>query len=421
VLIAAMQLDEILGLTIARANNLWQELYHLYQALASGQSLDLFSTFLGLFFLSILVLVKRRYHRWPVALVGLVGITSLSLIFSWHERFSLRRLGDVAIVKAGWPQGAWPQWDYDLIVSLIVPALAIALLGSLELIVTLRAGNEEDIDLGHEIKAQGWANVVGALTSSFPASASLTRSGLLRLENAHSKNAAIIGALAMIPILFFGASFVSAIPLAVIAAVLMAGIFGLFPWKKIFRMCTLSRKTAFLLTSTFIMGVTLPFHWAVLLGVVFSLLIFLYDVQTPEILLFVPDANNVLVPYVRSQQATGIADFAGQNHMGRGSAVVVRWSGSLFFAAAHHLYQTLPHRLPQGVETVYLDLSYTHHFRYTALDALEKLNILLRGRGQTLILVGIDEAMATKFQKVATPLRWFPGPVSREIFLHTLA
>jgi SulP family sulfate permease len=54
-----------------------------------------------------------------------------------------------------------------------------------------------------EILAQGWANLAGAFGASFPASASFTRSALLRLGGARTRLAAAAGALFTVPILLF--------------------------------------------------------------------------------------------------------------------------------------------------------------------------------------------------------------------------
>ena len=54
-----------------------------------------------------------------------------------------------------------------------------------------------------EIQAQGWANLGGAFTGCFPASASLTRSALLRLSGARTKRAAALSGLIVVPLLLF--------------------------------------------------------------------------------------------------------------------------------------------------------------------------------------------------------------------------
>jgi MFS superfamily sulfate permease-like transporter len=84
-----------------------------------------------------------------------------------------------------------------------VPACAIVLLGTLELAVTARAGGARP-DMRREILAQGAANVAGAFAAALPASASLTRSALLRQGGARTRLGAASAAVFTVPIVLFG-------------------------------------------------------------------------------------------------------------------------------------------------------------------------------------------------------------------------
>ena len=61
----------------------------------------------------------------------------------------------------GWPPIALPIFDPDTIGSLVAPAAALALLGTLELAVTARQGGARP-SMRREIAGQGLANIAGA-------------------------------------------------------------------------------------------------------------------------------------------------------------------------------------------------------------------------------------------------------------------
>ena len=102
----------------------------------------------------------------------------------------------------------WPVFDATVLEQLLVPASAIVLLGTLELAVSARANGARP-DMRREILAQGWANVGGAFTGCFPASASLTRSSLLRLTGARTRIAATLSGLLVLPVLLLGLILIS--------------------------------------------------------------------------------------------------------------------------------------------------------------------------------------------------------------------
>jgi SulP family sulfate permease len=108
----------------------------------------------------------------------------------------------------GWPPGALPDLHLDVVSRLLLPSSAIVLLGTMELIVTVRA-DESRPSVRREIMAQGCAIVAGAFASAFPASASLTRSVLLRLGHPSSRAAAAFAALLTLPILLFGSGMIA--------------------------------------------------------------------------------------------------------------------------------------------------------------------------------------------------------------------
>ena len=176
ILIAGMQLDEALGLSGVRAHGLVSEL----TAVGSGVSAIGWPALAMSVATAALVLLGRSLSpRVPVALLCVVTGTAAAAAFGLGQAMGLPLVGERALVPTGWPPGAWPSLDPALLSGLLVPASAIVLLGTLELAVTARAGGER-ANMKREITAQGWANVAAALSAGFPASASLTRSALLR-------------------------------------------------------------------------------------------------------------------------------------------------------------------------------------------------------------------------------------------------
>jgi SulP family sulfate permease len=267
-----------------------------------------------------------------------------------------------------------------LLQQFFVPALAITLLGTLELAVSARARGARP-DMRREILAQGWANVAGAFTASFPASASLTRSSLLRLAGARTRLAPVAAAAFMVPILLFAGGSIAYVPQAALAGLLFVTAHGMIDWKSMTRMWRANRATRLLLVVTLSSTLLLPLEWAILLGAGLGLAIHLARTSVPRLRLLVPAGQELerLVPLKPEDNP---------------EIVVVEVSGDLHYAAVEPFLAELEHRIPPAAKVVAMDLTHAHEMRFTALVALERFASDLSRKGIALHLAGVsDEVM----------------------------
>jgi SulP family sulfate permease len=292
----------------------------------------------------------------------------------------------------GWPPGAWPSLDPALIRDLLVPASAIVLLGTLELTVTARAGGERP-DMRREILAQGWANTAGAFASAFPASASLTRSALLRLGGGRTRLAAATAAVLTAPLLFAGTGFVAHIPQASLAGVLLYTAVRMIDRHAMARLWRASNETRLLLMISLVATLVLPLEWAILLGSGTGLLIHLARTSAPRLRLLRPEDGR-LVP-ASPEEAP--------------HTVVVEVSGDLHYAAVPPFVDEVERLLPPSARAVVLDLSHAHQIRFSALRAFERIDEELRHDGAALVLAGVDEEAQGLIERSGSGLRVEPA------------
>ena len=219
ILIGVMQLDEALGLPPVSAAGLWDEYRAVAALLAAGSRPSFAAAGVTALCIAVVALGRRLGRRIPSALLVVAGAALMAWLLRLDTSSGLPLVGDRTAVPGGWPPGALPDLRLESIASLLLPAAAIALLGTLELLVSVRA-DESRPTMRREIVAQGVANLAGGFASAFPASASLTRSALLRFAHPHSRVGAALAALLTLPILLFGSRLISYIPQAALAGVL---------------------------------------------------------------------------------------------------------------------------------------------------------------------------------------------------------
>jgi SulP family sulfate permease len=368
ILIAAMQIDEALGLAAVRGDGLAAELRAL--DLTQVRAPALVVTLGGV---ALLTAARRRFPRLPAALLVVAGAACLAWALDLDGRHGLALVGERASVPGGWPPGAWPSFDPALWRSLSIPASAIVLLGTLELAVTARAGGARP-DLRREMQSQGWANLAGAFASAFPASASLTRSALLRVDGAHTRLAAGSAAVFTLPLLLAAAPLAGRIPLVALAAVLIVTADRMIDRHAMRRLWRASPETRLLLGVTLLATLLLPLEWAILLGSGTGLVIHLAKTSAPRLRLLAPEGAR-LAP-VRSADAPEV--------------VVLEVSGNLHYAAVPPFVSAAEDLIPSSARVVVLDLSHAHEIRFSALVALERLAEGLAHDGASLVLAGVD-------------------------------
>ena len=373
ILIAVNQLDEALGLAPLRGGGLFTELGGLARALANGEAPALGAVMVTAGTVALLLFGRRRLRGWPLALIAVAGVMLVAWALGLDRAHGLPVVGDRAPVPRGWPAVALPDLRPSVLYQLALPAAAIALLGTLELAVSVRAG-EGRPDMRREIRAQGLANLAGAMTGGFPASASLTRSALLRLGNVRTRLAAIVAAVVVVPVLLFAGPAVARIAQASLAGVLLVTALGMLERRRIARLYRTSTETRVLMIGTLVATLLLPLEHAILLGAGVALVIHLAHTSVPRLRLLVPRGDRL-----------GALEASEKPR-----SVVLEVSGNLHYAAVPPFVSKARALIPSSAELVVIDLSHAHDLRFAAIAAFEELASDLEPRGVDLRLAGVD-------------------------------
>jgi SulP family sulfate permease len=385
-LIAGMQLDEALGLSPLRASNLRTQLTGVLGALGE---IRLPAVLVTVATVAVVSLGRRVTPRAPVPLMAVLVTTIVAAVLDLDGRTGLPLVVDRSSVPSGWPAIALPAWSPEVIERLLIPASAVVLLGTLELAVSARARGERP-DMRREIMAQGWANVAGAFTGCFPASASFTRSALLRMTGAKTRWAAAFSGLFVVPVVLLGAPLVGHIPQASLAGVLLAVAYNMIDRHSARRLWRASGETRLLLVLTLAATLVLPIEWAILIGSGTGLVIHLAKTSAPRIRLLTPRGDR-LVP-VASGEAPDI--------------VVLEVSGGLHYAAVPPFLSEAERLIPARPRLVILDLTHAHEMRFSGLRGVEHLAQQLASHGATLWLAGVDSKTQALLERSESPLPW---------------
>jgi len=386
-IIALMQVDEFLGTPFAGVRNVVDEGVRLVRL--SPSAIRPASVALGLVALLSVVLGRRYLPRWPVPL----GVLLLSIVLVWLNVGGLGTawitLGSSTVISDHWPSLAAHLPTWAMVQTLVVPGFAVAFIGSLELIVTLRNRREQQY-LSPELRSQGIANLVGSVVGAFPASTSLTRSVLLDVGGAQTRWAPFVAGAVLLPIIFFGASMIRAIPQPVIAGLLIATAFSMLKPQAIRSMLGAGRETRGLFLITTGATLLLSFHEAILLGAGLGTALFLVQASQPR-LRYLPVSRD---------------GWLGGERRDDTEHYVVQISGNLYFAAARQLPERLEAALPTGTQRLTLDLQHAHQSRVTAIQSLQRFVESARAKGIEVDICGQSDSLKRLATVLGVSLPW---------------
>ncbi|MDQ2916644.1 MAG: SulP family inorganic anion transporter, partial [Pseudomonadota bacterium] len=227
------------------------------------------------------------------------------------------------------PPLSMPEMTFRTWQTLAPIALALTVIGLSEAISSARAvalKSGQRIDGNQEFIGQELANIVGALTSSYPTSGSFNRTGANYEAGARTPLSCVFSAILLLVILLLVRPLASFVPVASMAAVLFIVAMGLIDVRAMRRVWRTSRGDALALGVTFVATLTIRLEVAILVGVLASLLVYLNWATHPRVVRVAPDPSQQ-----RRFRRVGVdTALCPQLDM-------LRIDGALFFGSVEHI------------------------------------------------------------------------------------
>ncbi len=396
VVIGMLQLKDLLGLTFENPHENIARIIATVRALPSARVGD---AAVGLGTLGLLLLWPRLNRRIPAALVALPIATIVGILLSrlgpqWQISTIDARFGefvDGLMVRGGipsdaasfllpWnapgPSGEHMQWDWQTAKSLSQAAVAIAVLGAIESLLSAviadgATGRRHDPD--GELVGQGLANLAAPFFGGFAATGALARTSANIRAGAKSPVSGMVHAGFLLLAVLVFAPALGYLPMSALAAVLLAVAVGMaevrhcwFIVRHAPRGDSLTLVTCFTLTVAFDMVV------AVFVGIVLASLLFM-----------------------RRMAELATVELVAANDSGRGTdappgVVYYRIRGPLFFGAAQRAMSELEVKV--GARAIVIDLKDVPMMDATGLINLESAVERLNRAGMEIILCSVADA-----------------------------
>ncbi|MCL2789432.1 MAG: SulP family inorganic anion transporter [Desulfobulbus sp.] len=237
----------------------------------------------------------------------------------------------IGSVPKGLPAVTMPdKIDLGVMLKLFPYAIIITLLGFMEAISIAKAiasKTGQRLDPNQELIGQGLANLVGAITKSYPASGSFSRSAVNLQAGAATGLSSVFTSLLVVIMLMFFTPLLYHLPQSVLAAIIVMAVMGLINVSGFIHAWRAQWYDGLISILSFVCTLWFAPHLdkGIMLGVGLCLMVFLYKSMRPVVTSLTRDRSRVLVNAV----STGLEECKYLS--------LVRFEGPLFFANASYL------------------------------------------------------------------------------------
>lgn len=290
-LIAAKQAKTFLGLDVIEREHWVETVSYLYSYWDQFHPMVML---VGAITLLTGVLAQKKFKGLSMIIALLVGSASgviLNLVFG-EETTRIQMIG---ALPQQLPPLSMPVFSLDILRELASLALAMTLFALTEAVsisrsISVRSG--QPVEGNQEFIGQGLSNILGSFFSAYVATGSFNRSGANYDTGARSPLAATLAGVLLIFIVLLVADLTNYLPRPAVAGLLILVAWRLINFSQIRKILTTDKNEAMVLSVTFFSTLFLELEFAILLGVILSLMIFLRKTSKPKLLPRVPKSGD---------------------------------------------------------------------------------------------------------------------------------
>lgn len=359
----------------------------LPQALSSPHPIEII---LGLtVVISIYIWPRRLKAIFPAPLFALI-ITSLFVAFLMPDA-GIHVLGDI---PSGLPTLHMPVFTAPLIFVMFKAALILALLGSIDsLLTSLVADNitASHHDPEKELIGQGIGNMAAGFLGGLPGAGATMRTVINVQNGGRSRLSGIIHALVLLSLVLGLGHYVSYIPHTVLAGILITVGIGIIDWSFIKRIRSFPHRITVVMVTVLLITVFVDLITAVAVGVIISSLSTVKRLADLQIKM----TKEITAENAREHLPAKESALLEKR---KGAVLLYQMQGPLSFGAAKHMLKTLCKE--SDYEVLILDLTYVPMVDVTTALTIEDIIKRVSANKKDIRFVGLREEILAQFQQL---------------------
>ncbi len=359
ILIATSQLKYVLGMQIPRGESFLHTWTDMFQQIGD---INYYILAVAAVTLVVALLIRKFLPKWPYLLFGMVAGGLFSLLIGGEEH-GVRLVG---AIPRSLPPLSSPEFSFETIKDLIPDAFAIALLGLVEAVSIARSvasKSKQQIDGSQEFIGQGLSNIVGSFFSSYAGSGSFTRSGINYDAGAKTPFSAIFASIFLLLIVLLIAPVTAYLPIASMGASILLVAYNLINFHHIKQIFRISLPETSIFLTTFLATLFLELEFAIYMGVLVSLVLFVARTSHPRIVSLAPNPKT---------KARSLQD-VNEKHLEECPQLkIIRIDMSIYFGSLAAIQKEFHKLTTQGYRYILIDASGINFIDMAGSEMLEQ-------------------------------------------------
>ncbi len=391
------QLPKLFGFPIESHGPL-RDAWSIVAALWAGEA-HVPTSAIGIATLAVILLLRGR-PQLPSVLIAVIGATVAVAAFGLAGE-GVSVLGPM---PRGLPLPSLPMIGLDDVVPVVTGGIAVALVAFADTSVlsrTYAARLRTPVDPNQEMVGLGVANLATGLFQGFPISSSSSRTPVAEAAGSRSQLTGVVGAVSIALLLMVAPTLLKNLPVAALAAVVIAAAIGLFEFQDLRRIYRIQRWEFWLSMACFAGVAVLGAIPGIALAIVIAVIEFLWDGWRPH--------SAVLG---RAGQVKGYHDITRYPNARRVPGLVLfRWDAPLFFANAEWFRDRVRDAVasaPDAVRRVVVAAEPVTSVDVTAADIVRELADALDAEGIELCFAEMKDPVKDKMKRFGLFERFGP-------------
>ena len=380
IIIAMGQIDNFFG-TVSEGSSNLEKLFS-YGRLGFHPNLQ--AVAMGALVVLIMIVWPKKWGaKVPGSLVGIIAATAVSVAL----HLDLAVVGDIPRTLMLADRLDLTSLDFSMVSGLLSPIVTIAALGMIESLLCGASASRmtgETFNADQELIAQGVGNILLPLFGGVPATAAIARTSVAVKSGQQTRLTSVFHSLFLLASMFLLGGVMARLPLAALAGVLMVTAWRMNDWsgiRYIFSHRFKSGISQFLITM--IATVVFDLTVAILLGVIYSAILYVAKTSRIQVSFSAIDANRLRsdVGKVPMPESAGVAYI----------------TGALFFGAVDEFNHRMA-ELPEE-DHVILSMRGTSSVDVSGAQAMLELCQRLKSEGRTVAFCGVNDNVRAYFDR----------------------
>ena len=277
VTIFTTQIKDLFGLTLPSNPSDFIEKWGVY--LQNFNTIDPWCALIGVASVVVIAVTPRFSKKIPGSLIAIILMTIVALLLkNFAGVLSIETIGDRFSISNELPAAQVPDMNWETIKSLVSPAITIAILGSIESLLSATVADGvigDHHDSNTELVAQGLANLASPLFGGIPATGAIARTMTNINNGGKTPVAGIIHAVVLLLIFLFLMPLAKYIPMACLAGVLVVVSYGMCGWRSFLELMKNPKSDVTVLLITFFLTIIFDLTIAIEVGLIIACLLFM--------------------------------------------------------------------------------------------------------------------------------------------------